>query len=93
MYNFARNIFIFTANKWHKRLINNQKAASLYLKAAELYRKSLDSKPNEAASVLYSAAEAYKAAGKIAEAQEISNLLSRLYPDSAYANRARSLLK
>ena len=72
---------------------NNQKAASLYLKAAELYRKSLDSKPNEAASVLYSAAEAYKAAGKIAEAQEISNLLSRLYPDSAYANRARSLLK
>ncbi|MCR4742599.1 MAG: tetratricopeptide repeat protein [Treponema sp.] len=72
---------------------NNEKAASLYLKAAELYRKSLNSKPNEAASVLYSAVEAYKLANKIAEAQEISNLLNRLYPSSAYANRARSLLK
>lgn len=72
---------------------NNEIAAQMYLKAAQLYRKTTESKDKEVASVLYGAVEAFKAAELFSDAEDTANLLLRLYPDSNYAKSAQALIR
>lgn len=82
----------FIAN-YERQNQNNEVAAQMYLKAAQLYRKTTESKEKEVASVLYGAVEAFKAAGLLSDAEDTSNLLLKLYPDSNYAASAQALVR
>lgn len=82
----------FLAN-YYRNKEQNQKAAEMYLKAAEYYRTSGAEESQKAASSLYSAAEAFMAAELKGDAQATAQLLIKLYPESKQAGRVRSIVK
>lgn len=67
----------------------NKKAAEMYLKAARYFRSAGNS--SEAASVLYSAVEAFVVEGLEGDASETSKLLKQLYPNSRQAEKVDRL--
>ncbi len=71
----------------------NAKAAEYYLKAAEYYRASGSKDSDRAASVLYSAVDAFMAAGMTGDARVTANLLVELYPDTKQGQKVMNLLK
>lgn len=76
---------------YFRRKEENQKAAEMYLTAAQSYRSLEDS--SRAAACLYGAAEAFVVQGLLADAEETAELLKELYPDSRQALRVDSLLE
>lgn len=70
----------------------NQKAAEMYLLAAEYYRGSSAS-DDKAAAALYGAVEAFVADGLTADAKETAGLLIKLYPESKQARNVKRLVK
>lgn len=78
--------------KYYRNLEKNQKAAEMYLKAAEYYRTNA-AESVKAASALYSAAEAFVAAELKADAKATADLLIQLYPDSKQAERVSSIVR
>lgn len=70
----------------------NQKAAEMYLLAAEYYREGSNA-DEKAASALYGAAEAFVACGLTADAKETAGLLIKLYPESKQAKNVKRLVK
>ena len=71
----------------------NQQAAEYYLKAAEYYRAGGTGNADNAASVLYSAVDAFVAAGMMGDARVTANLLVELYPDTKQGKKVMNLLK
>ncbi len=71
----------------------NQQAAEYYLKAAEYYRAGGTGNADNAASVLYSAVDAFVAAGMTGDARVTANLLVELYPDTKQGKKVMNLLK
>lgn len=70
----------------------NQKAAEMYLLAAEYYRGSSNA-DDKAAAALYGAVEAFVADGLTADAKETAGLLIKLYPESKQAKNVKRLVK
>ena len=85
----------FIAN-YYRKSEQNKMSAQMYLKAAEYYRLSEDSdgkNGTKAAAALYSAAEAFMAAGLQGDAKATAQLLVKLYPGSKQAERVKSIVK
>ena len=76
---------------YYRTEFENSSAAEYYLKSAGFYRSA--GNENKAASVLYSAVEAFVAADSFGDAVQTANLLKELYPKSRYAQRVDNLLK
>ncbi len=76
---------------YYRRNEENQKAAEMYLTAAQNYRSLEDS--SRAAACLYGATEAFVVQGLYGDARETSELLKELYPDSRQSQRVDSLLE
>lgn len=74
---------------YNRKENNNQKAAEMYLTAAEYYRSVDDSE--KAAVVLYGAVEAFMADGFEGDGRETAELLKSLYPESRQAQRVDRL--
>jgi len=74
---------------YNRKENNNQKAAEMYLTAAEYYRSVDDSE--KAAVVLYGAVEAFVADGFEGDGRQTADLLKSLYPESRQAQRVDRL--
>ena len=77
--------------KIHRGQGKNQKSAEEYLEATVGFRKA--GMNEEAARSLYSAAEAFDAAGKKGDAKATAETLKQLYPDSIYVKEAEKLIR
>ena len=71
----------------------NSLAAESYLKAAEYYRAGGSQDTDKAAGALYSAVDAFMAAGMTGDARVTANLLVELYPDTKQGKKVMDLLK
>lgn len=75
-----------------------EKAAAMYLKAAELYRKITDSETEKQetgirpAEMLYAAVECFVSAGFDGDAEETAKLLIELYPKTKQAKGVKAIL-
>lgn len=75
----------------YRRNEENQKAAKMYLTAAQYYRGLEDS--SRAAACLYGATEAFAVQSLYGDARETAELLKELYPESRQAQRVDGLLE
>lgn len=81
----AENSFYFAKNN------QGLKAAQIYLKAAEIFRKSGTKGDERAASSLYSATDCFIFAEQNADAKATAQTLKQLYPKSKYAENVDAL--
>ena len=91
MLNAARNSE-YVAGYYYNQGQNSQ-AAESYLKAAEYYRAGGSQDTDKAAGALYSAVDAFMAAGMTGDARVTANLLVELYPDTKQGKKVMDLLK
>ena len=91
MYYAAQNAD-FVAGYYYKAG-ESKKAAEYYLKAAENYRASGSSDSEKAAAALYSATDAFMAAGLRGDAEATAKLLVELYPNTKQGSKVMNLLK
>ena len=91
MYYAAQNAD-FVAGYYYKAG-ESKKAAEYYLKAAEYYRKSGSDDSDKAAAALYSATDAFMAAGLRGDAEVTAKLLVELYPDTKQGSKVMNLIK
>ena len=71
----------------------SKKAAEYYLKAAEYYRASGRDDTDKAAAALYSATDAFMAAGLRGDAEVTAKLLVELYPNTKQGSKVMNLIK
>ena len=71
----------------------SKKAAEYYLKAAEYYRASGRDDKDKAAAALYSATDAFMAAGLRGDAEVTAKLLVELYPGTKQGSKVMNLIK
>ncbi len=90
MYNAAQNADLIAAYYFNSG--NSKKAAEYYLKAAEYYRSSSQDSQDKAASALYSAVDAFIAAGLRGDAEVTAKLLIELYPRTKQGQKVMNLL-
>ena len=91
MYYAAQNAD-FAAGYYHKSG-EPKKAAEYYLKAAEYYRASGRDDTDKAAAALYSATDAFMAAGLRGDAEVTAKLLVELYPNTKQGSKVMNLIK
>ncbi len=91
MYYAAQNAD-FVAGYYYKSG-ESKKAAEYYLKAAEYYRASGSDDTDKAAAALYSATDAFMAAGLKGDAKVTAELLVELYPNTKQGSKVMNLVK
>ena len=91
MYYAAQNAD-FVAGYYYKSG-ESKKAAEYYLKAAEYYRSSGRDETDKAAAALYSATDAFMAAGLKGDAEVTAKTLVELYPDTKQGSKVMNLVK
>ena len=91
MYYAAQNAD-FVAGYYYKSG-QSKKAAEYYLKAAEYYRSSGRDETDKAAAALYSATDAFMAAGLKGDAEVTAKTLVELYPDTKQGSKVMNLVK
>ena len=91
MYYAAQNAD-FVAGYYYKAG-ESKKAAEYYLKAAEYYRASGRDDTDKAAAALYSATDAFMAAGLRGDAEVTAKLLVELYPGTKQGSKVMNLIK
>ena len=91
MYYAAQNAD-FVAGYYYKSG-ESKKAAEYYLKAAEYYRSSGRDESDKAAAALYSATDAFMAAGLKGDAEVTAKTLVELYPDTKQGSKVMNLVK